>query len=60
MLVCLPVGVLAAYASTRLKFKGSNAVILTSMVTHLIPPIVLVIPLYVIMRKFDLLDKQIG
>jgi multiple sugar transport system permease protein len=60
MLVCLPVGVLAAYASTRLKFKGSNAVILTSMVTQLIPPIVLVIPLYVIMRKFDLLDKQIG
>lgn len=60
MLICLPLGVLAAYASTRLKFKGSNGVILVSMITQLIPPIILVIPLYVIMRRFDLLDKPIG
>jgi len=60
MLICLPLGVMAAYAASRLKFKGSNGVILTSMITQLVPPIVLVIPLYVIMRKFDLLDKQIG
>lgn len=60
MLICLPLGVMAAYASTRLKFKGSNGVILTSMITQLIPPIVLVIPLYVLMRKFVLIDKQIG
>lgn len=60
MLICLPLGVLAAYASTRLKFKGSNGVILVSMITQLIPPIVLVIPLYVIMRRFNLLDKPIG
>jgi multiple sugar transport system permease protein len=60
MLICLPLGVMAAYAATRLKFKGSNAIILTSMITQLIPPIILVIPLYVIMRKFLLLDKQIG
>jgi multiple sugar transport system permease protein len=30
------------------------------MATQLVPPIVLVVPLYVIMRKMDLLDKQIG
>jgi multiple sugar transport system permease protein len=60
MLVCLPLGVMAAYAATRLKFKGSNGVVLTSMVTQLIPPVILVIQLYVIMRKFDLLDRQVG
>jgi multiple sugar transport system permease protein len=60
MLVCLPLGVMAAYSASRLKFKGSNGVVLTSMITQLIPPIVMVIPLYVIMRKFDLLDKHIG
>jgi multiple sugar transport system permease protein len=60
MLVCLPLGVMAAYSATRLKFKGSNGVVLTSMVTQLIPPVILVIPLYVIMRKFDLLDRQVG
>jgi multiple sugar transport system permease protein len=60
MLVCLPLGVMAAYSATRLKFKGSNGVVLTSMITQLIPPVILVIPLYVIMRRFDLLDKQVG
>jgi multiple sugar transport system permease protein len=60
MLICLPLGVMAAYSASRLKFKGSNGVVLTSMITQLVPPIVLVIPLYVIMRKFDLLDKPIG
>lgn len=60
MLICLPLGVLAAYSATRLKFKGNKSVILISMITQLIPPIVLVIPLYVILRKFQLLDTRIG
>lgn len=60
MFICLPLGVLAAYSATRLKFKGNKSVVLISMITQLIPPIILVIPLYVILRKFDLLDKQIG
>lgn len=60
MLICLPLGVLAAYAATRMKFAGNKSVILTSMITQLIPPIILVIPLYVIFRQFDLLDKRVG
>lgn len=60
MFICLPLGVLAAYSATRLKFKGNKSVVLISMITQLIPPIILVIPLYVILRNFDLLDKQIG
>ena len=60
MLICLPLGVLAAYSATRLKFKGNKSVILISMITQLIPPIVLVIPLYVILRRFLLLDTQFG
>ena len=60
MLISLPLGIMAAYSATRLKFRGSHGVLLTSMITQLIPPIILVIPLYVIMRKFDLLDTQIG
>jgi len=30
------------------------------MATQLVPPIVLVVPMYVIMRKMELLDKHIG
>jgi multiple sugar transport system permease protein len=59
-LICLPLGVMAAYSASRLKFKGGNGVVLISMITQLVPPIVLVIPLYVIMRKFVLIDKHIG
>jgi multiple sugar transport system permease protein len=60
MLICLILGVLAAYAIARLRFKGSNTMVLVMMATQLVPPIVLVVPLYVIMRRMDLLDKQIG
>jgi multiple sugar transport system permease protein len=60
MLLSMPVGVLAAYASTRLKFKGNSVVMITSLVAQLIPPIILVIPLFVILRQFNLIDKTIG
>lgn len=60
MLICLILGTLAAYAIARLRFKGSNTLVLMMMATQLVPPIVLVVPMYVIMRKFDLLDKHIG
>lgn len=60
MFICLILGVFAAYAIARLHFKGSNMMVLVMMATQLVPPIVLVVPLYVIMRKMDLLDKHIG
>jgi multiple sugar transport system permease protein len=60
MLICLVLGVLAAYALARLRFKGSNLMVFVMLATQLVPPIVLVVPMYVIMRQFDLLDKRIG
>lgn len=60
MLICLLLGTLAAYAIARLQFKGSNTMVLIMMATQLAPPIVLVVPMYVIMRGLDLLDKHIG
>jgi len=60
MFICLILGVFAAYAIARLHFKGSNAMVLIMMATQLVPPIVLVVPLYVIMRKMDLLDTHLG
>jgi len=60
MFICLVLGVLAAYAIARLRFKGSNLMVFVMMATQLVPPIVLVVPMYVIMRQFDLLDKRAG
>lgn len=53
-------GVLAAYAIVRLRFRGNQGMILTMMSIQLIPPIILVIPLYVIMRQAKLLDTRLG
>jgi len=60
MFICVVLGVFAAYAIARLRFRGSNLMVLVMMATQLVPPIVMVVPMYVLMRKFDLLDKQIG
>ena len=60
MLISLPIGILASYAATRIKFKGNRLVLLTGLMAQMVPPIILVIPLYVILRYFDLLDKHLG
>jgi len=60
MFICVVLGVFAAYAIARLRFRGSKVMVLVKMATQLVPPIVMVVPMYVLMRKFDLLDKQIG
>ncbi|MDI6770653.1 MAG: carbohydrate ABC transporter permease [Anaerolineales bacterium] len=60
MVICLYLGVLAAYAIARLRFKGSNLMVLVMMAVQLVPPIILVVPLYVIMRQLKLIDKHIG
>jgi len=60
MAIAVFLGVLAAYAISRLKFKGSNWMVVVMMAVQLVPPIILVIPLYVIMRRLQLIDKHIG
>jgi len=60
MVIAVILGVLAAYAIARLRFRGSQWMILAMMTIQLIPPIILVIPLYVIMRQAKLLDTHLG
>jgi multiple sugar transport system permease protein len=56
----LGLGSTAAYALTRF-FPGRRTGLLVGvMLTRLVPPIVLVIPLYVLMRQLDLLDTHLG
>ncbi|MDT8897035.1 carbohydrate ABC transporter permease [Thermanaerothrix sp. 4228-RoL] len=60
MSIATVLGVFAAYAIARLRFRGNQGMILTMMSIQLIPPIILVIPLYVIMRQAKLLDTHLG
>lgn len=58
--VALLVGIPAAYAFARLRFRGRGWLILVFMATYMLPPIALVIPLYQIMSGFGWLDRPIA
>jgi len=58
--ICLVLGVFSAYALARLKFPGSNASVALMMGAQMLPPIAIVIPVYVLLRGFNLLDTRYG
>ncbi|WP_051323966.1 carbohydrate ABC transporter permease [Candidatus Solirubrobacter pratensis] len=53
--VCLLVGALAAYALARFRLKLTHVLLMLVLMTQMFPLVVLVIPLFVMMRKADLL-----
>jgi ABC-type glycerol-3-phosphate transport system permease component len=55
MVVCLLVGALAAYALARFRFKFTQVLLMLVLMTQMFPLVVLVIPLFVLMRKANLL-----
>lgn len=52
------VGSLAAYCLVRFRFRGRGLVSFSVIAPQLLPPIALVIPLYLIIRKLGLLDTR--
>jgi multiple sugar transport system permease protein len=58
--ISMTVGVFGAYAFARLRFRGSRAALLLFLSTYMVPPIALVIPMYLIMVKLSLLDNRLG
>jgi multiple sugar transport system permease protein len=60
VLVSLTVGVLGGYALARLRFPLRRVTLLSFLVTYMLPPIVLIIPLYILMSRFGLLDTKVG
>lgn len=59
-LLALVLGVLAAYAITRVNFTGRRFYLFGTMSVQMIPPIAIVIPLYVILRWLNMLDTHLG
>jgi multiple sugar transport system permease protein len=60
VLVSLGVGILGGYALARLRFPLRRATLLSFLVTYMLPPIALIIPLYLLMSRFGLLDTKVG
>ena len=58
--VSLAVGVLGGYALARLRFPLRRVTLLSFLVTYMLPPIALIIPLYILMSRFGLLDTKTG
>ena len=54
------VGVLGAYAFARLDFRFRRTTLAVFLLTYMLPPIALVIPLYLLMSTFGLLDSRVG
>ncbi|TAK22809.1 MAG: carbohydrate ABC transporter permease [Chloroflexota bacterium] len=59
-LLSMAVGATAAYALARSRVRGRRLMLTVILLTRLIPPIVLVVPLYLLWRNLRLLDTHIG
>ncbi len=60
VVISLTVGMLGGYALARLRFPFRRATLLSFLVTYMLPPIALIIPLYILMARFGLLDTKLG
>jgi multiple sugar transport system permease protein len=58
--VCLLIASLAAYAFARLRFRGSGPLLTGVLVIAMIPLITVIVPLYVLVRGFGLLNSYPG
>lgn len=59
-IICILLGVLAAYSFARLKFKGSGKIFYLLIFTEMLPPISFLIPFYLIFSKINLLNTWYG
>jgi multiple sugar transport system permease protein len=57
MLLCMALTVLGAYALSSLRWKGRSLFGLFLLVTQMLPEILIVIPLYMIYRRLNMLDS---
>ena len=58
--IALVVGVPAAYAAARWKFRGSESLLFTLLSFRFAPELTVIIPLYVIYQQLGLFDSYVG
>jgi multiple sugar transport system permease protein len=60
VVVCLLFGVLAAYSISRYHFRGRTGLLLFYLVIRMFPFVLLLIPLFIMLRSIGLLDSRVG
>ena len=58
--LCLACGTLAAYAFSRQDFPARRGMMLGLLVIRMFPAVMMIIPLFIIMRTIGLLDSNVG
>ena len=59
-LISVFLSAIAGYGLSRFKFKGKNTFIIYMLSTQMIPPVLLVLPYYLILRKTGIYDTYAG
>jgi multiple sugar transport system permease protein len=59
-LICLSIGTLAAYSFSRYRFRGRSKLLIFYLVIRMFPVVLMIIPLFVMMRNLGLLDTRFG
>lgn len=58
--LCLVFGALGAYPLARLNLPGKNVFLSLSIISRMIPSMVLIIPIFLLLRSSGLLDTRLG
>jgi multiple sugar transport system permease protein len=58
--ICLVAGTIAAYSFSRFNYPGRTQLMLGYLVVRMFPAVLMIIPLFVLMRSVDLLDTKVG
>ena len=59
-LICVGFGSLAAYSFARMHFAGQGKLMYLMLFSYMLPPIMIMVPLYTIMRDLALIDSLRG
>lgn len=59
-LVCVVTGTMAAYVLARMNIPGKNKFMLGILSSQMLPVVVIIIPLYLMMQKMDMMDSLRG
>ncbi|KGM35800.1 carbohydrate ABC transporter permease [Inquilinus limosus] len=58
--ICVVVGTLASYAVARYRFRGRRELMLFYLVVRMFPAVMIIVPLFILMRSVGLLDSRLG
>lgn len=60
MVLSVATGALAAYSLSRFRFRGRETIGFGILLTRMLPPVAAIVPLFLIMTLYGLLDTRIG